>query len=625
MSAEAITRLRATARELGGAFETSAGAGAEAYREELRLGLREGLAQLRADLREHSGGHLVCEVLGEELSAYVDWLQWTLWDLPWLAVALASEPARFRTKVTRCAFVYISLRLVDDIVDHHYNYRGRQPTLLSRLSARFGDSRSSEGLALLGALLLCFEGLHRLAEEPSAAPVREILATLRRVVIGASMELQSHGAWDRASYERLIQLKNVDYWKISFAALDPEHDTALAPVLERHYALAQKLNDLQDLDQDLVRGQPNIACLHLDPEHVGDVGGRSYPASLIRELEHDLLAVGALIPSLPPAQRGVAYLLLHRHFEDCAALGIHLGQPPQAVPKPPSSTAASLDFTANLNQVLACYGPTAIEHIDCPICEASTSTTLFHAQGFRIARCERCHHCYVNPRLRAPLVQELAGLEDELDPFLSVQKLYAAELVDELRSRCEGERLLDIGPGRGYFVEQARAHGLQVYAFEGASELINHLRPSVGARLEHGLLDDGALPWKSFDIVVLSHVLEHIPDPLAALRRIYGAMRPRAWLYVAVPDIESMQFRVLGRRWDAISPIAHLHYFSARSLTRALEHVGLCSVERLTPPLFPAALTDQWMHLFRKLGGDDVGELRMLAQRPPLSAELGPG
>ena len=77
-----------------------------------------------------------------------------------------------------------------------------------------------------------------------------------------------------------------------------------------------------------------------------------------------------------------------------------------------------------------------------------------------------------------------------------------------------------------------------------------------------------------FDIVRFSHSLEHLDDPLAALEQSRRILVEGGLLYIAVPNGQSWQFRVLGEKWEWFSYPDHLWYFSAFSLRILLDRAG---------------------------------------------------
>jgi SAM-dependent methyltransferase len=86
-------------------------------------------------------------------------------------------------------------------------------------------------------------------------------------------------------------------------------------------------------------------------------------------------------------------------------------------------------------------------------------------------------------------------------------------------------------------------------------------------------LFDADLPHGEFDAVVLGDVIEHLPDPGAALDRIGELLAPGGVLWLALPDAGSRLARAMGRRWWSVIP-THVQYFTRDSLSRLLERHG---------------------------------------------------
>jgi hypothetical protein len=129
----------------------------------------------------------------------------------------------------------------------------------------------------------------------------------------------------------------------------------------------------------------------------------------------------------------------------------------------------------------------------------------------------------------------------------------------------------------------------------------------------HGVIGVDPIPWDSFDVVVMSHVLEHLASPAEAIADVASRMNRRALLYLVVPDIESAHFRIFGKHWDAISPLAHLHYWSQSSLSRVLERSGLGDIQRIYHPQMREEVAPRWVRLMNRLGGSESSELAILA------------
>jgi SAM-dependent methyltransferase len=90
------------------------------------------------------------------------------------------------------------------------------------------------------------------------------------------------------------------------------------------------------------------------------------------------------------------------------------------------------------------------------------------------------------------------------------------------------------------------------------------------------------LPEGAFDVVTCFDALEHMTDPVAALRRMARWIAPGGICAVTVPDFGGWWARLSGRHWPFVTPWEHLHYFGRRSLRTTLRAAGLvpASVER---------------------------------------------
>jgi SAM-dependent methyltransferase len=623
---ERLALLRAGLEADAEGFRRAHGDLIEDYRRQISSGIQETLQGFRDDLGRISGDNLLCRRLAESTADYVDWFQWALWDLPVFAVALRPERESFRRAVASCGMVYLSIRLLDDVVDRHFLYRGKRRTLLASLTDLPEGNRAS-ALTQLAGVLLCLHGILQLTgftgdgdggallpQEDSRRMLERVVASARRVLVGLIVELSAPDSWDDASYERLVELKNVDYSRILFAALDPGGRSPLAPFLDRYYALAQRLNDVEDQPQDEQRGQPNLVSL-LRARSTAAAPRQDAWQEVEAIVGGEFLDLGTRADELPSLERGVARLKLYESLQ--AAFGLGLFQPAAKVSpesRPPGVTAA-LSAASQVEEILESLGPGALEAAACGACGAAGGKELFRKQGFAVRRCPECSHVYVSPRLASGLEPPAGENDAGLAPFFAAERLYAAVVCDLVGEHCEGRRWLHYGLAGGHILREAVARGAQVYAADESPDALEALRPVLGRRLWQVGRPPGELPWGPHDAVLLQHTAELFRDPRNALERASRALRPGGLLYLAVPDIDSLQFRMLGRHWEAVSPVLRWHYFGRESLERLLADCGFAVVEWVEHPPAPPSLAAPWMQLFRGLGCPEAGELAVLARR----------
>jgi len=98
--------------------------------------------------------------------------------------------------------------------------------------------------------------------------------------------------------------------------------------------------------------------------------------------------------------------------------------------------------------------------------------------------------------------------------------------------------------------------------------------PSRGIDARLGTLDDPPWPSGSFDLLVLSHVLEHVADPVQELRRARKLVRGGGSVIVAVPGWDCWQRRVFRNCWAHTDLPRHLQHFTIPALNHAARAAG---------------------------------------------------
>lgn len=135
-------------------------------------------------------------------------------------------------------------------------------------------------------------------------------------------------------------------------------------------------------------------------------------------------------------------------------------------------------------------------------------------------------------------------------------------------------KVLDIGCGAGGNLKTLQDQGWEPYGIEMSEIAAAHARELTGGEIHTGTLESAPFPPGSFDLVLMSHSLEHLPSPLDALRRIHRLLKDNGLLVVSVPNVHSLEFKLFGRWWFPLDPPRHLYHFDRNSLTAALERAG---------------------------------------------------
>lgn len=141
--------------------------------------------------------------------------------------------------------------------------------------------------------------------------------------------------------------------------------------------------------------------------------------------------------------------------------------------------------------------------------------------------------------------------------------------------------MLDVGAGSGNRTLILVRAGYRVTAVEpDATEAAEARRQLAGRAVirecaMEALADDDA----GYDGAVLSHVLEHLSDPDAALRETRQRLRAGGALIVFVPNAASAEARLFGGRWHGWEPARHRWHYTATTLAKVLAEAGYTDVD----------------------------------------------
>jgi SAM-dependent methyltransferase len=163
-----------------------------------------------------------------------------------------------------------------------------------------------------------------------------------------------------------------------------------------------------------------------------------------------------------------------------------------------------------------------------------------------------------------------------------------------------GSRVLELGPATGYMSRALVGRGCNVVGIEFDPGMAERAA-EVCERVIVGDLDqldlDAELGEDRFDAIVSADVVEHLKDPLGALRRLHPFLKEGGRLAISIPNVAhgSVRLALLSGRFEyrdwGLLDSTHLRFFTRETFERLLDQAGFDLLE-LRPHELPVAATE---------------------------------
>jgi len=190
-----------------------------------------------------------------------------------------------------------------------------------------------------------------------------------------------------------------------------------------------------------------------------------------------------------------------------------------------------------------------------------------------------CERCGTVQQPALPQGAELVDLYREMqdDAYLGEEagrRATARRLLDLVEGHARPGRLLEVGCGHGLLLDEARARGWTARGLEPAVAARAHACDVLGLDVSPDTLADlRPGPDGGWDAIVMVDVIEHLDDPVGAVRACRTLLADGGVLLVVTPDPSSVAARVVGARWWGYLP-AHTYLLPRRTLRRVVSDAG---------------------------------------------------
>lgn len=220
----------------------------------------------------------------------------------------------------------------------------------------------------------------------------------------------------------------------------------------------------------------------------------------------------------------------------------------------------------------------------CICCDSTEEKVVVVKSGYKINRCLNCDLLYVKDELTDADIKKFyskdyffrklndgIGYNDYLRDE-SGHRLNAKVLLDKINKIKQPGKLLDMGCGYGFFLDEAAKRGWQVYGTDISEEACSYASGTLGLKVFNGDLLDRGFESSFFDVVTLLGSIEHFADPYKILREASRILKNDGIMVITTLNIAGFTRLFKLFRYK---PPEHLFYFSKDNMRFLLRKTGL--------------------------------------------------
>ncbi len=220
----------------------------------------------------------------------------------------------------------------------------------------------------------------------------------------------------------------------------------------------------------------------------------------------------------------------------------------------------------------------------CRLCDGATAFAMTR-RGFAIARCASCGFAFA-PAVGAADAARLYAEDDFFfagkpeaakhswyDVLWARKRLFYLARLDRIAAFGRPARVLDIGCAGGYLMRAARARGWLVEGVEPSPAMRERTRAGLGCPVYESV-EEARASGARFDCVMMFEVIEHLENPIAALRAVRELLNPNGLLALSTPNCDAPG-ALAGEPLDIwFVPPIHVSFFNHATLVRCVGQAG---------------------------------------------------
>lgn len=198
---------------------------------------------------------------------------------------------------------------------------------------------------------------------------------------------------------------------------------------------------------------------------------------------------------------------------------------------------------------------------------------------YQFLRCLRCGLIFSNPILDNNKIFSLYTKSEFDYPVEStfLKKTYG-EFLDKIRKKIIGNnpKLLDIGCGNGFFLEEAKRIGFDTYGVEPGKASVAKARKDIRKNIRVSFFKKSLYKSNTFDVITCFHTLDHIIDINTFLNDVSHVVKKSGYIIFVVHNTDGLSVKLFGEK-SPIFDIEHIYLFNKQTLSRLFTRYGFAN------------------------------------------------
>jgi 2-polyprenyl-3-methyl-5-hydroxy-6-metoxy-1,4-benzoquinol methylase len=224
--------------------------------------------------------------------------------------------------------------------------------------------------------------------------------------------------------------------------------------------------------------------------------------------------------------------------------------------------------------------------MDCTICKSAEVKVKFNiTEDHKVFCCSSCGIEFLDPQLNDAELKKLYsenyyrawGIQGEQENEITKEmKIATFQLrLNLIRQFITKGRVLDVGCATGYFLEIAEKNGFLPFGVEFSEYSSAIAKKKFGDKnIFFGTLEQCDFENKSFDVIAMSDLIEHVRIPAQTLSKASALLKDGGIIMIMTPDTNTLSNKLMGKRWTHYK-LEHFFYFNRSSINYAAETCGL--------------------------------------------------